>query len=47
MPGPVVDPGDTVGNETNTDPHLTDEETEAHRGHTARKGQSLEVVLVP
>lgn len=41
----AVDTGDPAGNETNTDSHLTDEEAGAQRGHTARKGQSLEVTL--
>lgn len=43
----AVDTGDPAGNETNTDSHLTDEEAGAQRGHTARKGQSLEVTFVP
>lgn len=44
MGGTVVGPGDPAGNET-TLIRVTDKETEAQRGHTARKGQSLEVVL--
>ena len=39
-------PEDPAEPETDTDLHLTDEETEAQKGHTARKGQSLAVTLV-
>lgn len=43
----VVDTGDPAENETNTDLHLTYEEAGTQRGHTARKGQSLKVTLIP
>lgn len=37
--GPALGPGHPAGNEIHADLPLTDEETEAQRGHTARKGQ--------
>ena len=40
VPGTVVNPENTAGNETNTDPHLTHEGTEAHRGHTVGRDRA-------